>query len=199
LLFAITTLGDIQMNKGYFIGAMALMLTCTVAHAQIPVGTIIAYAGEVSKLPANYIICDGKEYTIGGNTALYAAIGTAWGSSGPGKFNVPDLRGLFLRGVSTSPTNSIPPRMPDPDEGTRTYCNPGGNIKARVGSVEADTLKTHQHQYSGVAGAAAKCSLTDGNTTAPNSPTNPITTGALGLETRPKNAYVYYLIKVKAK
>lgn len=61
-----------------------------------PSGVIFPYAGTTA--PNGWLLCDGKSYSQSTYARLYAAIGTAYGSSGS-SFNVPDLRGTFLRGT----------------------------------------------------------------------------------------------------
>jgi hypothetical protein len=63
----------------------------------VPPGTIVAFGGATP--PAGWLACDGTSLWAASYPALYAAIGTAWGSAGGGQFNLPDLRGRFPRGV----------------------------------------------------------------------------------------------------
>ncbi|WP_208441949.1 tail fiber protein [Bartonella raoultii] len=63
-----------------------------------PTGTIGIFGMQV--LPSGWLLCDGKAYLRSDYPALYEAIRTRWGGSDSWtKFNVPDLRGVFLRGV----------------------------------------------------------------------------------------------------
>ncbi|WP_273789985.1 phage tail protein [Bartonella sp. ML70XJBT] len=63
-----------------------------------PTGTIGIFGMQV--LPFGWLVCDGQAYLRSDYPALYDAIGTRWGGSDSWtKFNVPDLRGVFLRGV----------------------------------------------------------------------------------------------------
>ncbi|QEE12266.1 phage tail protein [Bartonella krasnovii] len=63
-----------------------------------PTGTIGIFGMQV--LPSGWLLCDGQAYLRSDYPALYDAIGTRWGGSESWtKFNVPDLRGVFLRGV----------------------------------------------------------------------------------------------------
>lgn len=64
-----------------------------------PSGAIIEFAG--TSCPTGFIAADGTSYSTGTYAALYAVIGSRWGSTGGGFFNVPDLRGQFLRGTTT--------------------------------------------------------------------------------------------------
>jgi microcystin-dependent protein len=61
----------------------------------VPTGTIITHGASTP--PAGYLECNGQQYNISTYENLYTAIGTTYGGS-PGFFNVPDLRGYFVRG-----------------------------------------------------------------------------------------------------
>ncbi|WP_208442305.1 phage tail protein [Bartonella raoultii] len=63
-----------------------------------PTGTIGIFGMQV--LPSGWLLCDGQAYLRSDYPALYEAIRARWGGSDSWtKFNVPDLRGVFLRGV----------------------------------------------------------------------------------------------------
>jgi microcystin-dependent protein len=71
-----------------------------VASVSVPVGTIAAFAGVIGKIPSTWKLCDGERLDVDrGFKRLFDAIGIFWGGSGPHDFKLPDLRGLFLRGV----------------------------------------------------------------------------------------------------
>lgn len=194
-----------------------------VADNGVPVGTIVAYAGPKNKVPAGWLICDGTSYD--GNdpkyTQLYKVLNTTWGSTGGGaNFNVPDLRGMFLRGVDDG-------RGKDPNATSRKAGNTGGNTGDHVGSVQNDELESHNHP---ITDPGHKHPITDpghkhdiktasnddnGNTNdygdnhARTNSTESSQTGITinsqktgitvnnrgGSETRPVNAGVYYIIK----
>lgn len=60
-------------------------------------GLLIDYAG--TSVPAGWLACDGSAVSRSTYAALFAAIGTTWGSGdGSTTFNVPDLRNRFTRG-----------------------------------------------------------------------------------------------------
>lgn len=62
------------------------------------VGFIKPYAG--TSVPTGYLLCNGAAISRAQYPELFAAIGTTWGAGdGSSTFNVPDLRGFFLRGV----------------------------------------------------------------------------------------------------
>jgi microcystin-dependent protein len=67
----------------------------------VPPGTIIMYA--VNTAPMGYVPCNGGTYNRTGIYAnLFAAIGTTYGAPSSTTFQVPDLRGYFVRGHGTN-------------------------------------------------------------------------------------------------
>ena len=93
---------------------------------------------ETLPTSGDWLECNGASLSIADYPALYAAIGTAWGTSEAGAFNLPDLRGLALRGWDHG-------RGMDPDAGLRS----GGD---HVGSTQDDAIKKHNHPTGGVVG-----------------------------------------------
>ncbi len=112
-----------------------------------PIGTIIpsarASASTVPTPPPGYIYCDGTSYnrTSAQYVDLFAAIGTAWGAPNASEFRVPDLRGMFLRGVDGG-------RGADNDRNSRATSNSGGNAGDAVGTYQGDALGSHNHTFS---------------------------------------------------
>lgn len=58
----------------------------------VPTGSIVMYASTTA--PDRWLLCDGNDYP-----SLYNIIGNTFGG-GNGKFRVPDLSGMFVRGIS---------------------------------------------------------------------------------------------------
>jgi microcystin-dependent protein len=65
----------------------------------VPAGTILPFGG--SSAPKGWLLCNGASVTRSKYAALFAAIGTNWGSADGSHFNVPDLQGKFIRGAIT--------------------------------------------------------------------------------------------------
>lgn len=66
-----------------------------------PIGTIIA-VGHTT-LPSGYLECNGQAVSRSTYSELFSLIGTTYGEGdGSSTFNVPDLRGEFLRGAGTN-------------------------------------------------------------------------------------------------
>lgn len=172
-----------------------------------PPGTIIAFAG--SSIPSGWMTCNGSVISRTEFAGLYAAIGTSWGTGdGSTTFNLPDLRGLFLRGVSQGSGH-------DPDAGDRLSSpyTSGGNGGDTVGSYQGDQAGPHGHSASqgahnhgginiyfgesGTGGAHRGANTSSFIHTLGNVNVQPeIMVGSLMTsEARPKNAYVNWIIK----
>lgn len=121
-----------------------------------PAGTIMAFAGPKEKVPEGWLLCDGTPLNRSQFAALYAVIGTAWGAGdGTATFHIPDLRGLFLRGVSDG--------RYDDGMNTRTAMYPGGNTKNNVGSFQGESFRSHNHGGNSVANGAHNHRVMQGN------------------------------------
>ncbi|MEN0045499.1 MAG: tail fiber protein [Bacteroidota bacterium] len=164
----------------------------------MPVGAIIPFGGATP--PEGWLLCNGKDISRELYADLFAVIGTNWGSDGGNTtFNLPDLRGQFLRGVSTS--SSV-----DPDAAFRSARHSGGNTGNNVGSYQTDEFKAHRHvsiEWKDGAKAVndAIYGLGDFTTNGKEQSFHPsqdyinMTGSTGGSETRPKNAYVNFIIK----
>ncbi len=62
----------------------------------VPSGAVFCIA--VASVPSGYLECNGATVSRTTNAALYAVIGTQYGSTNSSNFKVPDLRGEFVRG-----------------------------------------------------------------------------------------------------
>jgi microcystin-dependent protein len=172
---------------------VSLALVPDLANALCPPGSIMAFAGTT--VPMGWLLCDGSEISRSTYSNLFLAIGTAWGAgNGSSTFNAPELRGYFLRGYSGTSTN-------DPDRNARTSLLAGGQTGNAVGSYQQDEFRNHQHMTSGYhppspwgtepnsGGSMASY------TGAAAHPSGALTKPVGGAETRPRNAYVNYIIK----
>lgn len=66
-------------------------------------GMIMPFAGTTA--PTGWLSCDGSAVSRTTYATLFSNIGTTWGvGDGSTTFNVPDLRGLFLRGAGAHGT-----------------------------------------------------------------------------------------------
>lgn len=163
--------------------------------AEMPAGTLVAYAGDPAKVPAGWLLCDGAPVDRGMYPALFAAIGTQWGAPNGQQFNLPDLRGRFLRG--TNGTSSV-----DPDCAARQSAMTGGAMGCNVGTVQNDAIPAHTHTvqvpqsvlingYSSGSGT----SFYGAGTGSPQSNMVMSSSVGAGVESRPKNAAVAWIVK----
>jgi microcystin-dependent protein len=172
------------------IAQLALKQNVVAAGQLVPTGTIIEYGGWA--IPAGYLICDGSAISRTTYAALYTAISTLWGSgNGSTTFNVPDLRGRFLRMMDWGSGR-------DPDVFSRTACNPGGAVGANVGTVQDHQLKSHTHglHQGSSTGVANYWVVKEDWSTILNPDEYISIIPAGGNETRPVNAAVSCAIKI---
>jgi microcystin-dependent protein len=150
-----------------------------------PAGTVISHAGATA--PTGYVSCDGTALSRSTYSTLFAAIGTTWGSgNGTTTFNIPDLRGYFLRGSGTSSVDPSSPRAV-------------GSTQAQAYLSHTHTDSGHTHGYSAydsVRNADGSGSPFRNNAIGANTSTGYANIQASGgAETRPVNIAILYCIK----
>lgn len=157
-LVPLTTKGDILAHDNTNtvripVGADGLVLTADSAEAagvkwaaaggggtgNVPIGGIIPFGGPIAGLPANYLACDGSLVDRTTFAALFAVIGTQWGTSIATDFALPTTQGLLLRGRDNGAGR-------DPNAGTRIAVQAGGATGDAVGSLQNDAFQTHLHR-----------------------------------------------------
>ncbi|MBR6847482.1 MAG: tail fiber protein [Bacteroidales bacterium] len=172
----------------------------------IPAGVIVPFGGE--EVPFGWMLCDGAEVSRTEYANLYNAIGVCWGiGDGATTFNLPDMRGVFLRGVSGASGN-------DEDAEDRLVLNDnGGNTGNNVGSYQGDAIRNITGSMSPVRGFQTNPSVRttsgafnstdtglEGGRNSEWRGASIITFDAsrvvpVGNDNRPKNVYVNYIIK----
>lgn len=138
---------------------------------EVPPGNISPYAGNAA--PTGWLKCNGQLVSRETYSALFGAIGTAWGAGdGATTFRLPDLRGEFIRGW---------------DDGRGI--DPGREFA----SYQADEFKahTHTHQQIEIIGNGER----DNNAQAGVNFIGANTGSTGGSETRPRNLALLYIIK----
>jgi microcystin-dependent protein len=167
--------------NGNLPGSIASAASATYAENGCPIGTIIAHAANTP--PTRWLECNGSAVSRTTYSALFTVIGTTFGTGdGTTTFNLPDLRGEFIRGWDNS--RGI--------DSSRTFA-----------SFQNHQFQDHRHSYakaipnivsgttniaSGSSGGITTESLATGNTLYSN-------TGNYGTETRPRNIALMYCIK----
>lgn len=148
-----------------------------------PSGMVAAFAFDSP--PTGWFECDGAAISRTAFASLFTAIGLRFGiGNGSTTFNLPDLRGEFIRGFDNGAGN-------DPDAGSRTDSG-DGTTGDNVGTKQVDEFKSHVHvdslyQVQGEAGLQGVDTNNDAH--------NIDTTATGGNETRPRNVYMMYCIK----
>lgn len=144
------------------------------------IGSVAIY--PFSAIPANRLVCDGTLYNIADYPKLFAKLGSVYGGNGTTTFAVPDYRGVVLRGL---------------DLGR------GLDAGRQLGTYQADTLKSHDHDRN-PDGNAELIILENGGVNSGDiqGPTVRMKqfskTGSTGsTETRMKNTSVIFAIKAK--
>lgn len=112
-----------------------------------PVGSIMIWAG--SSAPSGWLLCDGTAYSTTTYAALYAVIGTTYGS-GTGTFYVPNLKGRIPVGLDATQTQ-FDTRGETGGEKTHTITT--AEMPAHTHSVDPPSTATssdgaHTHSYS---------------------------------------------------
>ena len=139
---------------------------------KIPSGVIQMYGAATA--PTGWLECDGSAVSRTTYSSLFAIIGTAFGVGDESTtFNLPDLRGEFVRG----------------------WDNERGVDSDRVlGSSQEDELKRHTHFVGSYGSYGLLYPYVDRFA---NTLSSEVTVGATGgTETRPRNIALMYIIKI---
>lgn len=92
----------------------------------------VIFDSGASAIPSGFLDCDGAAVSRTTYADLFAVISTTWGvGDGSTTFNVPDLRGMFLRGTGT--------------HGTLTMADSNSYAGPSVASSENDLALFHVH------------------------------------------------------
>jgi len=130
-LYEIIYYGALYGNTGGW------FLTNPTPAQSVPVGAISAFA--MAMPPVGWIKCNGIALSRTSYAALYSTIGTSWGAGdGVTSFNVPDLRGQFLRGADEG-------RGQDP--GRLFASSQGDQNKAHNHGGTTNINGAHSHHY----------------------------------------------------
>ena len=171
----------------------------------LPAGMIMPYAGTAA--PTGWLACDGSAVSRTTYADLFTAISTTWGvGDGSLTFNLPDLRGAFLRGTGAHGTET--------DAGGTAFTGPAvgayqdDQMQRITGGGGSDTLWAPGSFFDNATGVFSGSSSNSGargnvgsNTSgildfdSANSP-DARTSATTGGETRPFGAGVYYCIKI---
>jgi rhizosphere induced protein len=172
---------------------------------RFPKGAVTPYAGNADPIDATtdgdvWLICDGRILRLDDYPKLKSA-GASWLPPGPdaSTFQLPDLRGLFVRGMDNGAGR-------DPDVSSRSPMFPGtpgpgpSGLGPAIGSLQADSFGTHQHQLLGAHGINQRGGSATQVMGAPGDGDSAGTTDATGSgicgDTRPRNLYLHYIVRI---
>ncbi len=163
------------------VGSRSLQIITSNIYNPVQTGTIIWFAAN--SVPSGYLAANGASLSTSTYSSLFSVIGYTYGGSG-GAFNVPDLRGYFVRGM---------------DNGRGVDSGRG------FGTNQTDAFQGHRHsfrQYPANGGGAGNTPLAQTNSANLNNGVvaDPITNGTNGTprtasETRPINIALLACIK----
>lgn len=213
---AITAAGTATLNGNTILGNDAgdthTVTGRIVGNGAVPAGAIQPFA--MATPPTGWLLCDGSAVSRTTYADLYTAIQNGWdtcrnqstGSNysslipGGTQFRVPDLRGVFLRGVGTSSGYDATTLGSTQDDATAKNgltgsSNPTGAHTHNVflaGSTDAAGSTYYKATQGTITNTA---SFLQGVTDSNGAHSHTITIGAGDSETRPVNAGVHYFIK----
>jgi|LakMenEpi03Aug12_release.lakeMendotaPanAssembly.Ray.scaffolds.fasta_scaffold246068_2 microcystin-dependent protein len=172
---------SLSTSSAYFYG---------VKQPLVPVGGVQIYAGLSNNIPTGYLLCNGASISQTTFSKLFSVIGNTYlngRTSSSTTFYLPDLRGMFVRGVGTN----------------TTYSGVAGALT--TGTYQTSSVENHFHYYQrpndainvAAAGAINNSSVWDNQTgTSATSQETYNGTGTLMTdETRPHNISMNYIIK----
>ena len=160
-----------RISIGWDVPGLVAKVDQTFVNISAPSGTVVALAGET--VPYGWLECHGAAVSRQTYATLFNVIGTRYGvGDGSTTFNLPDLRGEFIRGW---------------DAGR------GRDLGRVLGSWQADEFRSHSHGIGILkvtnndrGSYSSTVSVDDDGQTDP----------AGGVETRPMNVAMRYIIKI---
>ena len=185
--------------------------------AGVPSGSVFCMA--VATVPSGYLECNGNAVSRTTYAALFAIIGTTYGTgNGSSTFNLPDLRGEFVRGfdngrgVDSGRSINNPQGASNASHNHSISASGTTSTKSLTGSVNVIS-----ESFAGFGGSATGVFTKKGGFNAGGTPGGPDsnncggfdmdashnhtvtvsgTTGSQGSEARPRNVAMMYIIKV---
>jgi phage-related tail fiber protein len=159
---------------------------------QVPTGSVVATAS--SSPSTGWLLCDGSAVSRDDYPALFAAIGTTFGAGdGSTTFNVPDLRGEFIRGADAGRGVDAGRALGSSQAGqvqTHKHASPFGEYPAGAPFGHSDS-RGHFGSDAGTDNDDYLYWTNDGSDV--DGTVNP--PGVIGTETRPRNVALNYIIR----
>lgn len=165
-------------------------------YSTAPIGSILAFASTTT--PDCWLSCNGASYLKADYPDLYNVIGDTYGSVDDTHFNVPDLRGEFLRGAGTNSHTGQGNggTVGQHQDATKvgSWFNVGGDSTVYFEQYPTNGVRNNVENPDAVSGdlGSNKRVTVSGNTTYSNDYDTAYTT-------RPTNTSVNYIIKASTK
>ena len=179
----------------------------------VPTGSVFCIAANT--VPTGYVKCNGQSYSRTGTyAALFAIIGTTYGGSGS-NFNVPDLRGEFVRGFDDSRGIDNGRSINDPQGSQNASHNHSVSLTTSTTSLTG-SINGISESFGSFGGSASGVFSKVGGNTLGGTPGNPDSNSCGGVnfnanhnhsvsgntanqggnESRPRNIAMLYIIKI---
>ena len=184
--------------------------------AGVPSGSVFCMA--VATVPSGYLECNGAAVSRTTYAALFAIIGTAYGTgNGSSTFNLPDLRGEFVRGFDNGRNADTGRSIASSQSASNASHNHSISLSGTTSTKSLTGNVSRISETFAGAGQATGVFSKGGNNDAPltpgapdSSPTGSFnfdashnhtfsasgTSGSQGSEARPRNVAMMYIIKV---
>jgi len=166
---ALDVTGDLNITGDYKVNGTNLQT--------VPTGTVSAFAGSAA--PTGYALCDGSAVNRTTQAALFAVIGTTYGSGdGSTTFNLPDLRGRVVAGLGESLLGATADTLGEDNgliadtkehlltsaqSGLPEHTHGGGVSHTNTNGAAGDAAFTYVTQTQGVNGGAQPASSAHNN------------------------------------
>lgn len=156
-----STVADVSLNVGDRIvavqqGPVLVVIGRLSGGESTPIGTLHAFAGSTA--PTGWLLCDGASYLRSAYPALFAVIGTTYGSADGTHFNVPNMRDRVPVGSGTTYTRGS-------TGGAATVTLSSGQMPSHSHSFSNSTDSQGSHSHSGSADSVGDHSHSVGNQT----------------------------------
>lgn len=159
------------------------------AESGVPVGTILPiYHSSGAIQREGYFYCDGSSFSSTQYPLLYAALG---------KTQLPDLRGIFVRGwdYRGTPQNPVDPDSPRVVGSTQDYAIQEINFSIRAIAPDTNYPETDMLNMAIVRTSNAAVGFYKSNTDLRSYAYDPVDKSHVSTETRPINMAIPYYIK----
>jgi len=173
-------------------------------NAGVPVGFIGLVGHSIADV--NWLECNGQAISRATYSLLFSKVGTSYGiGDGSTTFNLPDLRGVFVRGWNGAVTGTDPNRVlgSTQQDSIKAHSHAAGTLVTSIAPNHSHTIEREGSGQGGTRPALANVGVSTApllsNTSSAGSHSHTVTgsTASTGDgETRPINTALKYIIKV---